>query len=219
MPDLVFPIVTPVSNQYLVKCNTGNLLIDVGLSTNFSNLSKKIIKYSGISFTDISNIVITHADGDHYGCLSQIESDYPNITTCATSIEADAIRNGQSSRQLHPQGMQKLFYALVSPLIINVPAKIDREISSSDELPYLGGLKILETPGHTPGHISLWSPSSRILFCGDSIRIKGSSLSPSSGGNTWDQETANRSFKFQLDLDPEIIYAGHGIWSKNKVGH
>ena len=42
-------------------------------------------------------------------------------------------------------------------------------LSDGQILPVLGGLRVIETLGHTPGHISLFAPSAGILFCGDSI--------------------------------------------------
>ena len=49
------------------------------------------------------------------------------------------------------------------------PLQVDEILREGQKLDVLGGLEVLETPGHTPGHISLFSPSTGILFVGDSI--------------------------------------------------
>ena len=54
-------------------------------------------------------------------------------------------------------------------------------------------IKVLETPGHTPGHLSFFLRQEGILFAGDSILINGDSLRPSSGANTWSAQAASES--------------------------
>ncbi len=46
---------------------------------------------------------------------------------------------------------------------------MDEILKDGQTLPVLGGLRVVETPGHTPGHISLFAPAVGMLFCGDSM--------------------------------------------------
>jgi len=78
-------------------------------------------------------------------------------------------------------------------------------------LPILGGLVVLPTPGHTPGHISFFLQNQKILFSGDSIEFLRTSLSPSTGANTWNETIARQSFEEQMALSPTLICGGHGI--------
>jgi glyoxylase-like metal-dependent hydrolase (beta-lactamase superfamily II) len=134
--------------------------------------------------------------------------------TFANQVEAEAIRTGSSSRKLHPAGVQKLLYNLVSPLMKSKPARVDQYLLHGQVFPILGSLQVINTPGHTPGHISLFSPSTGILFAGDSINVADRKLGPSSSGNTWDPRQAEQSFQTQIKLDPIIVCAGHGFWKK-----
>jgi glyoxylase-like metal-dependent hydrolase (beta-lactamase superfamily II) len=77
-------------------------------------------------------------------------------------------------------------------------------------LPALGGLRVVETFGHTPGHISLFAPSSGILFVGDSLVSERNGLRGSSGANTWDQDKANAAVRKQAALGARIVCSGHG---------
>ena len=72
-------------------------------------------------------------------------------------------------------------------------------------LPVLGGLRVIETPGHTPGHISLYSASTGILFCGDSIVSGEAGLRGSSGANNWDQAKSDESVRKQAALGARIL--------------
>lgn len=214
MNQEIYQIPPTVAHRYLIAGQSGYLLIDVGLPNEYDNLHKYLQGY-GVSFDQIELIVITHADGDHFGCLSEVKHDNPSLVTAASEIEARAIESGKSSRPTKAKGILGIFYKVVSPMFQSKPAKIERILNVGEVLPFLGGLEVLDTQGHTPGHISLWSESTRTLFAGDSIKVRGKSLLPSSGGNTWDEALALQSFEMQIALKPDRIYAGHGVWLRD----
>jgi glyoxylase-like metal-dependent hydrolase (beta-lactamase superfamily II) len=199
-------------NLYLVIDHDHLTLIDTGISGN----GRRILNYIsslGLTSDTLKRIIITHADGDHYGSLSYLQKNSAGETN-ANQIEAEAIRNGRSSRELTPAGIQKILYSAVRPLMKTQPAKVDQYLVDGQVLPILGGLQVINTPGHTPGHISLFSPATGILFAGDSINVIGGKLVPSAGANTWDPGQAELSFQAQLKLDPAFVCAGHGFWKK-----
>ena len=214
MKQTILQIPSMISRQYLVHGLNGYVLIDTGINSNYTQILK-FLKKNNIPLGSVEMIIVTHADGDHFGCLSQLLSASPATVSAASQIEAQSIRLGVSSRPLKAKGsFQKVFLSAISPLFKVQPARIDRILETGEEFPFLGGLEVLDTKGHTPGHISLWSQTTRTLFCGDSIAIKGKSLRPSSGANTWDTELAINSFDNQLALKPDRIYAGHGVWQR-----
>jgi len=71
-------------------------------------------------------------------------------------------------------------------------------------------LRVVETFGHTPGHISLFAPSAGILFVGDSLVSDKNGLRGSRGANTWDQDKANAAVRKQAALGARIVCSGHG---------
>lgn len=203
-----------VAHQYLVSGDQGYLLIDTGLPNNYTHLIS-FLNQKNISLNSIEMVVITHADADHYGSLPKLKNEYPSLISSSSQIEAAAISIGKSSREVRNTNKIKGFASLLLRPILQVePTRIDRILLVGEELPYLGGLEVLETSGHTPGHISLWSESTRTLFSGDSIRISGRHLSPSAGSNTWNEEKARISFEKQLSLQPDRIFGGHGTWQR-----
>ena len=95
-------------------------------------------------------------------------------------------------------------------------------IPESGELDCLPGWKIIETPGHSPGHVSLWDAETKTLLAGDAIctadfdKWSGAmvqqpqELARSASPATPDWEAALQSTHKLADLEPMVIGAGHG---------
>jgi len=197
-------------NLYLVVGEDGLMLIDTGLKGSRARILGAIQEAKSTP-ANLKSIVITHADGDHFGGLAEIQQD-THAMAYANPIEAEAIQAGKSSRTLNPGGIQKVLFGLVMPLFKSQPGRIDAVLAEGQEFGMLGGLKVLATPGHTPGHTSLFSPSSGVLFAGDSIQIVDGQPRPSGAGNTWNIARAKESYQMQMALKPVLILAGHGAW-------
>lgn len=81
------------------------------------------------------------------------------------------------------------------------------------------GLDIIDTPGHTAGHIAVFEPLGRILIAGDALNGAGASVAGAdeaglAGPNprfTSDMETAMASVRVLAALEPLAIYFGHGV--------
>ena len=197
-----------VANVYLIIESDGLVLIDTGLPGSLN----KIVKYLeriGYNTTDIKHIIITHADNDHYGCLARL-ADLTGAKTYASDIEAAAIARGENSWKPHYRGVKKLIYSLRMQLTRPRSSKIDSLLEDGNCLSILGGLQVIGTPGHTPGHISLYSPSQRILFAGDSMYSNGDQLFSSNGDNSWDKQAVHRSVESLSQLGAHIVCVGHG---------
>jgi glyoxylase-like metal-dependent hydrolase (beta-lactamase superfamily II) len=71
------------------------------------------------------------------------------------------------------------------------------------------GLRVVATPGHTPGHVSLFDPTTRVLVAGDALaNMRGLTGSPPQ--YTEDQATADASVGTLAALEPATILVGHG---------
>lgn len=196
------------ANAYLIIEPNGLVLIDTGLPGS----SKKILKYIqslGFEPENIDHILVTHADDDHYGSLAKLQA-LTGAQTYASPKEARAIIVGKSSRQLRLNGIKKALFGIVQRFIRARPAAITSELADNQVLPFVGGLQVLSTPGHTPGHLSFYCPSQGILFAGDSMRSTGEYLTPSVGVNTWDEQEAKISVIKQSRLGARIVCVGHG---------
>ena len=209
-PD-VFPIVGIASNCYLVRLPDGALLVDTGLKGSLKAI-RKALDTAGLRLASLRLVLVTHADGDHYGSLAVLKTLAPNVVACASQLEAEAMAEGRMSRELKTTGIQKIMYDLISPMFKSPPVKIDRILKPGDSFDWLGGLVALDSCGHTPGHLSFYSKSTGILFAGDSVLVHGTELVPAHGGNCWDEALGKEAFERQLALKPTVILGGHGIW-------
>jgi glyoxylase-like metal-dependent hydrolase (beta-lactamase superfamily II) len=198
-----------VANPYLLIEPDGLTLIDAGLPGSH----KKILAYmAGLGYAPkgLKRIIITHADFDHVGGLAALKAA-TGARVFAHSIEAEAIAARRSSRPLKPRNIfLKLFFGLTAGLFKPAPVKVDEFLTEGQSFGVLGGLRVLETPGHTPGHISLYAPNIGILFCGDSIVSEKDGLRGSTGANNWDQEKSDASVRKQAALGAHIVCSGHG---------
>jgi glyoxylase-like metal-dependent hydrolase (beta-lactamase superfamily II) len=208
----VYRISGPVGNQFLITEPNELTLIDAGLPGNEKKIIQTILKL-GRKPEELKRILITHADADHYGALNALKHLTP-AKSYASQVEANAIRIGKSSRELHPTGMMVVFFRIAGSLMKKEPAEIDGILTPGEILPVLEGLEVLNTKGHTPGHTSFFLRERKILFAGDSI--KGTPPAPSSGGNNWDVDKSISSFKMQMELSPVIIGAGHNFYTFKK---
>ena len=198
-----------VANPYLLIDPDGLTLIDAGLPGSH----RKILQYmSGLGYApqDLKRILITHADFDHVGGLAALKKA-TGARVYASPVEAHAMAEGRASRPLKPRRrIAKLLLDLMAGLFKPSTVQEDELLSDGQTFPVLGGLRVVETLGHTPGHVSFFAPSAGILFCGDSLVSEESGLRGSRGANNWDQAKSDEFVRKQAALGASIVCSGHG---------
>lgn len=202
------------SRQYILVEGDELTLIDAGLQMDANRIINEINRI-GAPPLKLQQILITHADGDHYGGVKLILKKHPGTNVRSSDVESRAISIGTSSRTIQARGCLGIIFRLGSSLFRSEPTPCTGDLVPGMELPILGGLRVLDSSGHTPGHLSFYLSKQRILFAGDSILVHGNELVPSTGANTWDLGRAKKAFDEQMALDPQIIAGGHG-WIKRK---
>ena len=168
---------------------------------------------------DVKRIILTHSDIDHIGSLAALQKA-TGARTYASQTEADAIAMAKPSREIKPKGfsLRRVLFTLMRPFIKVTPFQIHEIVAERQTLPALGGLQVLETPGHTPGHISLFAPTIGVLFCGDSMVADENGLQGSRPGITWDESKARASERKQAGLGAQIVCSGHGPAVREAAG-
>lgn len=131
------------------------ILIDTGFGSDAKETEKLIID-AGVSPSELYLIVNTHYHSDHVGGNNHLQKTY-GISIAAHKWDADLINSRDSE--------SCVAHWLDQPV---EPYYVNKKLSDNDEL-NIGNrtLKVIHTPGHTLGHISIYEPEEQILFCGD----------------------------------------------------
>jgi glyoxylase-like metal-dependent hydrolase (beta-lactamase superfamily II) len=197
------------------------ILVDAGLKWSAS----KIKKMAAMIFGENSKpkcIVLTHGHFDHVGSVRSLAEEW-NVPVYAHYLEQPYL-NGQSSYPPPDPSVGGGMMASMSWMYPKGPINIcDRLLLLDDDgsVPYLSDWKFIHTPGHSPGHISLFRESDRVLISGDAfVTTKAESaiavfndkkeISGPPKYFTMDWEAAARSVQRLANLEPEIIATGHG---------
>jgi glyoxylase-like metal-dependent hydrolase (beta-lactamase superfamily II) len=208
--DNIYLVPGVVANPYILVDPDGLTVVDTGLPGS----QKKILAYItslGKTARDVKRILLTHSDLDHVGGLAALQK-LTGAHTYASQVEANAIAAGRASRQINPSGisLRRVMFSLLRPFMKASPFQVDEILVDSQVLPALGGLRVIETNGHTPGHISFFVPVPGVLFTGDSLVTDENGIHGSRPGLTWDDARAREAERKQAALGARIVCPGHG---------
>jgi hydroxyacylglutathione hydrolase len=194
------------ANTFLLLDNSVTV-VDTGLGGRASSILKEA-RLLGYKTSDVTHIILTHHHADHVGSLAELKK-VTGAEVMAHTADAPYI-NG-SLPQPGP-ARPKWLASVLSPfgrMWASTPAKVDRLLNDGDELPMLGGVKILHTPGHTPGSICLFIPQQKLVIVGDLLSNR---LRPGLPSRifTADMVQEVNSIKKLTGLDFDIMAFGHG---------
>ncbi|MFC1984037.1 MBL fold metallo-hydrolase [Chloroflexota bacterium] len=180
-------------------------LIDAGFRDSSSKIIG-LIHSLGRSVEEISLIIITHNHLDHVGGLPELR----NLTTAKIAIHKADISEGEL---IYPKVVQKLLhipsFSTLRSLVYTKSNEVDIQLDGNEILSPLGGLKVIHTPGHTPGSIGLFSPQKKLFIAGDALNNLYN-IRPPLKLISSDLEQAIDSIKRIAQLDFDILCFGHG---------
>jgi glyoxylase-like metal-dependent hydrolase (beta-lactamase superfamily II) len=194
------------ANMFLLLDN-GVTLVDTGLRGRSANILNEV-KRLGYKPSDIAHIILTHHHSDHMGSLAELKNA-TGAKVMAHSADAPYIDGTlPQPGPARPKWLGKMLSPF-SSMWATVPAEVDKLLNDDDEFPILGGIRILHTPGHTPGSISLYLPQEKLVIVGDLLSHRFRLRLPSRLFTVDIAQEVN-SVKRLAGLDFSIIAFGHG---------
>lgn len=203
----------------------GATLVDTGVPGQLDDIQAAIEK-AGKSFSDVNQIVLTHQDVDHIGSLTELlKASNGQIKVCAHIEDIPYIEGDKPLIKFDPARFEQMFASLPDEVAAKMKEqfanlqtnKVDQALSDGEELPSHPGIKVIFSPGHTPGHMSLYIESEKLLIAGDALVVdENGELQGPREQATPDMETAMASVKkfTNYDVDKVLCYHG-GFYTKD----
>jgi len=171
------------TNVYLVPGGGGYTLIDAGWNSPQAFVSlRDQLAGIGVAIQDIAQILVTHAHHDHYGLAGRLR-DLSGATVALHERDRDLLTPPRSDPDDHLRRVEEWYRSNGVPDSDLPAARMfaamrrtgtsvlpDTIFSDGDIIP-AGDLRlrVVWTPGHSPGHVCFYEPERRLLFAGDHV--------------------------------------------------
>jgi glyoxylase-like metal-dependent hydrolase (beta-lactamase superfamily II) len=187
-------------NAYLV----GDVLVDTGIRTSAGGIRK------ALGGRELRAIALTHAHPDHGGSARKL-SDALGAPVWVGAADREAAETGKvvTKPPFDGPGIDVIVGAMAN----TPPVPVARDLREGDEL--AAGFTVLDTPGHSPGHVSFWRESDRVLICGDvffnmHVLTTVPGLREPPGPFTVDPSLNREAERKLANLEPATVGFGHG---------
>ncbi|MEK7281286.1 MAG: MBL fold metallo-hydrolase [Chloroflexota bacterium] len=170
-------------NCYLLKGSDGWLMVDTGWNTDGAfNALEQQLHILGLTFNQVSQIVVTHMHFDHFGLVGRIKQ-VSSAKVAYHRIEKEIIETrlknqqqlqGQMREAMRSHGVPQAELDMLPPhKAVAAMTDIvwpDRVLEDGDKVSTgLFNFRVILTPGHSRGHVCLYEPDRKLLFTGDHI--------------------------------------------------
>ena len=223
LPDL-FSYTNKIVNFLLV----GNpktkdfVLVDAGMP----NSAEEIISVVESRFGENSSpkaIILTHGHFDHVGSIIELVKRW-EVPVYAHPLETPFLTGQQSYPEPDPT-VEGGMVAKMSSIFPNNPIDLGNNVEvlpSDGTVPHMTGFKWIHTPGHSPGHISLFRETDGTLIVGDAfvtvkqeylykVLTQQQEISGPPRYFTTDWTAAKESVTKLVQLKPTVAVTGHGL--------
>lgn len=217
MSGAVTQIDTGMANVFLIRGSEGCVLVDSGNPGKEELILERLGEH-GVAPGDVRLILITHGHVDHFGSAAALR-ERAGAPLAVHALDADAVRQGvHQPDSLKPTGKLMAFLrqipALQKMAVPEAAPACEPDIVFEDEWrldEYGIAGRVILTPGHTPGSISLLLESGAAVV-GDLVmgKLMGLIHKPGPPLVAWDLDENWASLRRLLSLAPRILYVGHG---------
>lgn len=224
----VLPDIYCYTNQIVNVVFVGNpekskdwIMIDTGMPDS----ARRLLKVAEERFGENNPpqaIILTHGHFDHVGAVVDLVREW-NVPVYAHELELPFLTGKESYPE--PDGtVEGGLVAKMSPMFPNEPINLGNNVQALPQdgsVPHMSEWRWLHTPGHAPGHISLFREKDKTLIAGDVfVTVKQESLYKVMTQEieingpprylTTDWQAAKQSVEKVAALKPEVAVTGHG---------
>ncbi|NBD36500.1 MAG: MBL fold metallo-hydrolase [Chloroflexi bacterium] len=200
------------ANVYLLASDDGLALGDTGMAGDVDWIVAQIVE-AGYDPSALQSIIVTHAHPDHIGGLPKLVRRF-DAQVIAHQAEVPYLEG--TERMPAESWMQRVTAWLGALFLGGAPQiEVAKGLEDGEVLDLLGGLRVIHTPGHTPGSMCLYQEARHILFCGD-LLFNGHPFTGRGGLQypprlfSVDPAEVQRSARRLLDLEIDLLCPGHG---------
>ena len=215
------------TNVYLIRSRASWTLVDAGWFGSEQKI--KAAAESVFGQARPASIVLTHLHPDHSGATATLAEGWEQ----PAYVHPDELPLAAGYQQAYAIPLDRW----LMPMIRRLPKKTQTKIAAGSDLtavvqaidlsagiPGLPKWEAIHSPGHTPGHISLYRREDGVLIAGDAVvTVDLNSLLGLLTGrqgvfgpphySTWDEAAAQRSIAALAGLEPQVLATGHGrVW-------
>jgi glyoxylase-like metal-dependent hydrolase (beta-lactamase superfamily II) len=167
-------------------------------------------------------IIMTHGHFDHVGALEELAKRW-EVPVYAHELERPYL-DGSASYPPPDPSVGGGLMSMLAPLYPRGPVDVSRWLQTlphDGSVPHMPGWRWLHTPGHTPGHVSLWRKADRTIVAGDAfittrqesayaVTVQEPEMHGPPMYYTTNWENARISVELLASLEPERVITGHG---------
>lgn len=181
-----------------VETEKGLILLDTGLPSTTDVLTERLHD-AGFNHDDIAMVLLTHHDGDHAGGLdSLLGRTTREPLVYAHTNESPYISGTEPPLKGNPEDRYP-------------PVPVDVTLTGGERFRTSAGpMELVNTPGHSPGHLSAFLPEARLLIAADALTAEDGVLQGPNPEFTLDIEQAYTSVERLAELDINRVLCYHG---------
>ncbi len=187
----------------------GATLVDTGVPGMEGDILAAL-EALGLGWSDVKRVILTHHDLDHIGSLPAVVAA-SGAEVLALEAEAPYIQGDKPGQKTPtPEMVASMPPEMKARFALPANAPVTRMLHDNEILELAGGVKVVATPGHTVGHLSLYVVQDGVLVTGDAMVSAEGQLKGPMERATPDMPEALRSVQKLAQLPARTVLTYHG---------